>query len=292
VLPRTPALAGGISADTELERLRPVWDGMEHRDFFPYYRCANCGTLNITEYPLSQVIGSLYSSMPANMEGCVSDRYQRLNQRSYARIIARSLLSTEKRGLRVVELGSDRGFLLYYLNKFLRGRLSAIDAVEPNFDVGMQLSSELDKIGSHCRIFSSLEESIQATSEPLDLLIGIHVFDHIFELADLFDLVLPRLSENASIFFVVHNPYSVLARVMGRAWPAYSAQHPQLFTTTGVRHLAHRFGMNMVETGRTWNYFPLSMVTGYFHLSGFCVKRVPCLAPLGNRYYFLRRCSL
>jgi hypothetical protein len=284
-------MAGGLSVHNELERLRRAWVGMECRDFFPYFRCVICGTLNVSEYPDSQDVNSLYSSMPANMEGCVGERYQRLNQRRYAQTIARFHRKSEKEGLRVIELGADRGFLLHYLNQFLPGRLAAVDAVEPNADVGMQLSCELARIGSHCRIASSLEEATQAMSNPIDLLIGIHVFDHLFALADLFALLIPHLSEQAAIFFVVHNPDSLLARVMGCSWPAYSAQHPQLLTPSGVRHLAHRFGMKIVQTGRTWNYFPMSMVTGYLGLPIPFVQRTPFLAPLGNRYYLLKRWS-
>jgi hypothetical protein len=225
------------------------------------------------------------------MEAYVGERYQRLNQRSYAKIIARSLRKSAKKGLRVIELGADRGFLLHYLNHFLPGRLAAVDAVEPNADVAMELSDELARIGPNCRIVSSLEDSVQGSSEAIDLLVGIHVFDHLFALTDLFDFVVPRLSGQGSIFFVVHNPLSLLARVMGRSWPAYSAQHPQLLTAAGVARLAQRYGMNIVQSGRTQNYFPMSMVTGYLGVSIPATQWTPVLAPLGNRYYLLKRCG-
>jgi hypothetical protein len=49
----------------------------------------------------------------------------------------------------------------------------------------------------------------------------------------------------------------VLARVLGRRWPPYTLQHPQLYSQRSIATLLQTSGFEVVESIKTTNYFPL-----------------------------------
>ena len=119
-------------------------------------------------------------------------------------------------------------------------------------------------------------------------MVAVHVFDHIFDLQDLFVRLRSRLSKSGRIFFVVHNPHSTLAKILGKKWPPYCAQHPQLFTPSGVRELAKAHSLRLRKTSRTFNHFSLGMVGSFLGLKlPPFISDTHIVAPLGNRYYIL-----
>jgi len=249
-----PQVLGGLLVQASPERVRSSWLGLTNGDFFSYHRCSRCGTLNVREYPDEYLLAELYGAMPANMAGALSTGEQQANQRAYAHWIARAV----RRGasdvpLRILELGSDCGWLLRELMQALRGRIGSFAAVEPNQDVVGQLKAAIAATNAPAHHFATLEEALQHEGDELDLVLAIHVMDHLFELNELFATLRSRLSRQGLIFMVVHNPGSLLARVLGQRWPPYCPQHPQLFTPKGVSCLARRYGMAVVNEGRTWN---------------------------------------
>jgi len=44
---------------------------------------------------------------------------------------------------------------------------------------------------------------------------------------------------------------------LGRRWPPYTLQHPQLFSQRSIATLLQTSGFEVVETVKTTNYFPL-----------------------------------
>jgi hypothetical protein len=226
--------------------------------------------------------------MPANMAGALSEREQRANQRAYAHLIQRALAPLPGRDLRVLELGSDCGWLLQELARLLPGRIASMAAVEPNGAVLPQLTAALAHCGVPASHFEHLDQALAADPHPLDAVIAIHVADHLFNSDGWLALLRSRLSSTGVIVIVVHNPQSLLARLLGRRWPPYCPQHPQLFTPRGLRALARRHGLALVRSGPTYNRFSLRLALGHFGLSGSPLDAVPFWAPLGNRYYILR----
>ena len=284
-----PQVLGGLSVQASPERVRSSWLGLTNGDFFSYYRCSRCGTLNVREYPDEHLLAELYGAMPANMAGTLSTGEQQANQRAYAHRIARAVpQGPGDAHLRLLELGSDCGWLLRELMQTLPGRIGRFAAVEPNQDVVVQLKAAIAATNAPAHHFATLEAALQHEGDGLDLVIAIHVLDHLFELNELFATLRSRLSRQGMIFMVVHHPGSLLARVLGKRWPPYCPQHPQLFTPKGVRCLARRHGMAVVNHGRTWNRFPLAMILNHFSIPAGALGSIPLLAPLGNRYYSLK----
>jgi len=70
------------------------------------------------------------------------------------------------------------------------------------------------------------------------------------------------LEPGGVVLIVTHDCASVLARVLGRRWPPYTLQHPQLFSQRSLATLLQASGFEVIETIKTTNYFPLPFLMG------------------------------
>ena len=86
----------------------------------------------------------------------------------------------------------------------------------------------------------------------------IHILDHCFKPKDVLRSIQKKLVNNGILLVVVHNPESSLARLLGKKWPPYCSQHPQLFTKKGMSEISDKTGFKLVKQGKTLNYFSLS----------------------------------
>ena len=66
------------------------------------------------------------------------------------------------------------------------------------------------------------------------------------------------LEPGGVLISVTHNVASWLARILGRRFPPYCLQHPQLYSPQSIRLLYERAGFEVVEIVKTRNYFPIS----------------------------------
>lgn len=263
LLPSSVDVAGKLTRDTSFGELKDSWIGIDEPQFFAYYKCPTCGTLNTKEYPSESIISDLYASMPPNMDSVIDSRDQESNQYEYARIVASCFTETSYNPLHVLEIGADRGLLCRAMAQVLPNRIASFQVVEPNVEVHEDLLNVFRDSYLNGFIFPTLENAISASTQPLDLVIAIHVFDHIFNLQSFFSSLRERLSKRGKIFFVVHNPRSTLAKVLGKRWPAYCAQHPQLLTPAGVEELAKAHSLKLCKTNRTFNHFSMAMVGSF-----------------------------
>lgn len=287
-LPRSAEIPGSLSSQATFDEIKRGWIGIDGSQFFAYYKCPACGTLNTREYPSESAISTLYASMPPNMAEVVNESDQLLNQRSYAKAAAKLFVDAPPDSLNVLELGADCGLLCRAMADLLPHRIASYQAVEPNKDVHADLQTVFQETRIQGSIFPTLDDAMSASDTPLDLVVAIHVFDHIFDLQDLFAKLRSRLSKNGRIFFVVHNPHSTLAKILGKKWPPYCAQHPQLFTPSGVKELAKAHSLQLSKTSRTFNHFGLGMVGSFLGLKlPPLIRDTSIMAPLGNRYYIL-----
>jgi hypothetical protein len=65
------------------------------------------------------------------------------------------------------------------------------------------------------------------------------------------------LEPDGVVFIVTHDCGSGLARILGRRWPPYTLQHPQLFSQRSLATLLQASGFGVVESVKTTNYFPV-----------------------------------
>ena len=264
--------------------------GLSSSSFFSYSRCNECHTLGTTIYPTEETLGQLYSRMPPNMDEAIGKADQQKNQGQYARYIVRYLsgLGVKTNHVSVLELGADCGLLASEISRVVNTADWHYSAIEPNEPVRAELANTLaKKYGSHRLHIDAREITKEKANNLFDIIVAVHVFDHIFSIEEMLTSLKSLLTENGFIYFVVHNPESTLARVLGSKWPPFCAQHPQLFTMRGVRALANRIGLEVTDYGRTINHFPLSMVGDFMGMKVKQLDNISICAPLGNRFYIL-----
>lgn len=228
--------------------------------------------------------------MPPNMEEAVKSEDQRKNQSQYARLATSFLAKGKKTSTRysVLELGADCGLLANSISMLADTSDWHYSAIEPNLSVINNLEKTLAKTYRDYIIYSDIDQMInKGPSRLFDIIAAVHVFDHVFSIESLLCRLKKLLQPDGLIFFVVHNPESVIARMLGTRWPPYCAQHPQLYTVKGVKSLASIVGLKVAASGRTTNYFTLKMIGDFMGLSSPLLDKIPISAPLGNRYYIL-----
>lgn len=261
----------------DFENLRAAWRGFS-RDpvFFSYVRCPQCGLLYCREYFSDAQLKELYSEMPDNTDGVGTETLQRTHD-GYARAILR----VKPQPQRVLELGSDIGLTSARIQRL--GGPSAMTAVEPNRAVHEELRRRVPGI-------TVTDDLVMAArSAPFDLVVAIHVVDHLVDMQATLAEVARLTDPDALIAVVVHNEASVVRRGLRRRWPPFCLQHPQLFNPRTLRDALASHGWSRVAVHRTVNHFPLrhlgesvASVAPVPHRLAAALPAMDVALPLGN----------
>jgi 2-polyprenyl-3-methyl-5-hydroxy-6-metoxy-1,4-benzoquinol methylase len=84
----------------------------------------------------------------------------------------------------------------------------------------------------------------------------IHVLDHLPDPLLVVRQLARKLTPDGQMLIVTHDERSGLAHLLGRRWPAYCLQHPQLFNRDSTREFLRRSGLEVIATRKSVNYFP------------------------------------
>lgn len=227
------------------EQAAEFWRGFrEESCFFSYARCRGCGLLYCPQYFTGDQLDELYRSMPDNTDGVQTEVLDRTHA-GYAKEIRARGAS----GGTFLELGPDIGLTL---TQVLRNApFSAVAAVEPNLEVHDQLRS----IDPRVSVWADLSD-LPATDQ-FDQIVAIHVLDHVLDIQGLLGTLEKRSNPGASLALVVHNEGSLLRKMMGKKWPPFCLQHPQLFSGRTLSQILSRAGWDNVQVTRTVNWFPV-----------------------------------
>lgn len=259
------------------EEASQYWRGFRTDScFFSYARCQKCALLYCPQYFSSDQLQILYSSMPDNSDGVDPGVLQRTHDSYARRILARGTTDGA-----YLELGPDLGLTTRSI--LARSRFSRIAVVEPN----RQMHTELRTVAGGIEVFTDVCE-IPANAK-FDLVVAVHVLDHLLDLADTLARLGELSADDAVLSLVVHNEGSVLRKAMGRRWPPFCLQHPQLFSAATLRDTLTGSGWHGVDIHRTANRFPVrhlarvvADITSLPHsIAGFAPDAVVPV-PLGN----------
>lgn len=217
--------------------------------FFSYYRCLECELLYCPWYFSSQQLTDLYSQMPDNLMGEDKSTASK-TQAGYVRwILAKMPLFTT-----FLELGPDVGLVTKEVVK--RAKLEHLSLVEPNLGVHNELRANAGTAGS-VEIVQYLDE---VKNSAFELLIGIHVFDHLLEpLKDIRELS-AKSGTASQLGLVVHNEGSLLRKIIKKKWPPFCLQHPQLYNPNSLRAMLSAGGWELEKVGKSTNYFHLNHI--------------------------------
>ncbi len=220
----------------------------EENVFFKYSRC-KCGFLYTKKYFSPNELVNLYGSMPDNVHSGDYESEKR-TKIYYLDFIIDYLPKNAK----IIEIGADNGaFALEVLNK--RPDIE-FTFIEPN----LEMHSELKKISSS--IYTDIFD-INNIEKKFDFAIGIHVFDHIVNISETILKISNLLKDDGKIFGVVHDESSTLASILGKRWPAFCLQHPQLYNQNSIDFFLNNFKLKKIFIKPTKNFFPILYLIGH-----------------------------
>jgi 2-polyprenyl-3-methyl-5-hydroxy-6-metoxy-1,4-benzoquinol methylase len=215
--------------------------------FFSFYRCLECGLLYCPWYFTKAQLDALYSEMPDNTMG-EDKRTASKTQSRYARKIVK--ISGDSRSF--LEIGPDIGLVAKEVATL--ANVQKVYMVEPNAAVHQELSQNLAK-SKHQEICTDVEK---LTENNFDLVVGIHVLDHLLHPKHDLASISKPLSNHQTSAFVVHNEKSALRRLMAEKWPPFCLQHPQLYNRKTLRKMLETSNFKDFNFTRTINYYHLN----------------------------------
>lgn len=218
------------------------------RVFFSYHRCGDCGGLYCPVYYTEAQLQRLYGRQQENMAD-VPLPARAATQRHYAGLLAAAAVPAGD----YLELGADIGlFAEACAARFALGRMHLI---EPNLTVHDELRRRL--AGQDLALATGEIAELGLAPAGLGLAVMIHVADHVLDPAALFAQLRSLLRPGGVLFLVVHNVESTLARLLGRRFPPFTLQHPQLYGPASLSALLRRSGFEVLRIARTKNHFPV-----------------------------------
>jgi SAM-dependent methyltransferase len=152
-----------------------------------------------------------------------------------------------------LELGADIGLCAKFCAE--RKRFNHYWLYEPNRDVQSELSQRLSGVPYTVRTHDFSTHDVPP--DTISLAVGIHVLDHVWEPVRMLRAIRDAMRPGGRILIVTHDERSLLARVLGRRFPPYTLQHPQLFSAASLRRTATEAGLEVTRIIKTVNYFPL-----------------------------------
>lgn len=232
-----------------LQRLKDYWFGFfKTAMFFNYFRCKNCGFLFNRKFFTGPRLAQLYSAMPDNTAG-ENLRNLTKTQAAYFAFL-KSCAPTEGTYL---EMGPDIGLLAEVAA--LRGSYSQFILVEPNTQVHDRLKVSVGSKPS--QILTDIFNLSQIPDSSVDTAVAIHVFDHMLDPRLTTNELYSKLKPGGHLLVVTHDEQSLLARTLGSKWPGHCLQHPHLFNRNTTREFFQKSGFEIVQTGKSVNYFSL-----------------------------------
>lgn len=247
-----------MHSDPRAESLPPEQHGRflsgydARRIFFSYRRCASCTLLYCPTYYSPVQLERLYSYQSENMaEVPLSARIH--TQQRYVEIATPEAAPDGD----YLELGSDIGIFARLCSE--RKRFERYWLYEPNRAVREEIDHRLRGLD-----YKVIAESFAPTDihpDSVSLAVMVHVLDHFWEPAQILKGIFQVMQPGGRLLIATHDESSLLARTLGKRWPPYTLQHPQLFSGASLRQIAMRCGFEVVRTAKTVNYFPLTFLT-------------------------------
>ena len=238
------------------------------RVFFTYYRCASCDALYCPVFYTEKQLGALYRRQAENMSEVPLPARER-TQLGYAKLLMQH--SRGRGGF--IEVGADIG--LFAEQCAMIGQFDHLWLYEPNEGVHGQLDARFRN-----RPHTVRSEMWPRTDHPRPSCSTgalIHVLDHLLNPAAFVTRIADTLEEGGVILAVTHDTGSLLARLLGRRFPPFALQHPQLYSPASLTRLFERTGFEVTRIAPAVNYFPLM----YLVRAGMTVLGLPLFLPRG-----------
>ena len=272
---RREGRAGHAAETMPLDALRPFWAGLfKQKCFFSYHRCRGCGLLYNPVFFTPGQLGELYARMAPNMDA-VGDEAIVATQRGY---FAHAAASGNLSG-GYLEIGPDVGHIVS--EAALHGGFDRFWLFEPNLAIHDRLRDAAN--GKPALLSTDMDDLSPVPDGSVGLAVMVHVLDHLLDPLAMLTQVRAKLRPGGVLMIVTHDESSLLRHVMGRRWPPFCLQHPELYNPATMQALLGRAGFADVAVERSRNVFPLDFLARQTAwAAGIRVKRVPLPAvPVG-----------
>ena len=237
------------------------------RVFFTYFECGDCGAMFCRTYYRQSQLDGLYGRQAENMVS-VPLQARKRTQEDYIRFLRRH----SRMAGNFLEIGPDIGLFASACAKV--GSFDHYWLYEPNREVHQSLAANFQGL-SHT-INAGIFRAADVPAQSVSTVVMIYVLDHLLRPAEFLREIGASLEPGGVIFIVTHDCASPLARVLGRRWPPYTLQHPQLFSQRSIATLLQTSGFEVLESIKTTNYFPLPfLIRGGLSVFGLPERLVP-----------------
>ncbi len=233
------------------EDIQDYWVGLfNKKSHFNYYRCESCGLLFNKYYFTNKQLRKLYSNLEPNMSQVTKPLLLK-TQNGYTKILKYYSSLTGN----YLEIGPDVGLFLES-NKASLMNYENYYLYEPNLSVHSELKTLLaDKnffLNEDMNGFSKLTQNI------IDDVVMIHVLDHIVDPYQTLVSLSEKLIKGGRVLIVTHDEQSLLKKLVGKRWPPFCLQHPQIYSQKSIKKILNRAGFSVVHSGKTKNFFSLN----------------------------------
>lgn len=247
-----PSIAAKSPAELqEWDEVKNSFIGLRaQQTFFSYFHCLQCGLLYCPLYFQENQLAELYKSMPDNLLG--ESRGTALKTQSrYADYFSSGLTKVEN----YLELGPDVGLVSKTIGEKFKPKNAVL--VEPNQSIYAELRRNSTSFGNI--VITSDENSLPENANS-DLIVGVHVFDHLIDPVSSLIKLRDSASDIARIGIVVHDENSIISKLLKTKWPPYCLQHPQLYNKKTLSRLLEVSGWEVETTSKSTNYFHLDNI--------------------------------
>ncbi len=250
---------------------------------FPYAKCTGCEMIYAEVFPNDATLGALYAGLADNME-MIDESARSKTQLGYAHPLKSGVPS----GGRYLEIGPDIGMFVHELKSIAtlnQSNFTGYSFVEPN----TAAHQALNDLPVNKPISISSDLSVDNVEGPFSMAILIHVLDHLAKPQEMLEGIAQKMLPDGKIMIVTHNQHSLIARLMGKFWPAYHAQHPQLYNKKTLKTALVSAGFGNVKIKSTRNHINLGgllqmigEVVGLRNLRFGILGKIQIAIPLGN----------
>ena len=252
----------------DFDQLRRYWATFsDEKIFFTYARCSQCGVLFTPKFFTESQLELLYSDLPPNMGSAGTDAIE-ATQLGYFHGATRGL---DLNG-GYLEIGPDVGHIARFAAQ--SGRFDRFWLYEPNEGVHPQLAKASQ--GLPHQISADMADLSGVPDGSIGLAVMVHVLDHLIDPGATLRQIHRKLRPDGALMIVTHNEKSLLRKVLGRRWPPFCLQHPELYNPQSIERLLTEHGYKQITVRRSVNHFPIRFLGQYAaHTLGLKLERVP-----------------
>ncbi len=249
---RAEAFSEKAAETLSLDELKPYWRGLfQDKVFFTYDRCRACGLLYAPVFFDQAQLGELYSAMAPNMDAVPTDAIEATQRVYFEEATAHLNVSGN-----FLEIGPDVGYIVGHSAK--DPRFEHFYLFEPNKSVHAELAAAAN--GRPYTISEDMDDLSAVPDGSVALALMVHVLDHLLDPKAMLEQIRTKLKPGGRVAIVTHNERSLLRSVMGKRWPPFCLQHPELYNPRSIANLLNGSGYGSVEVHGSKNYFPLSFM--------------------------------